>query len=716
MRDIAAMFPLGPLGLMSGKPMKTKIITAISILSLCAFLTCVAETEANPAEESSFVRGYAFAQLGEYEQARQEYSQYIRGHPRAAEAYNNLGNASLYLDLLEDARAAHEKAILEAMDLAIPHYNLANLLATEEPMRAISEYEAAIERDPDFLEAYNNLAIALASKNPTAAVACLRKALELSTGKVEEGQTEKVSRLHFNLACLLQKQVYAVIQRKCDQSFCLQKSPAAKNGRPAAQKMPQQRTAVTERWGKKITACGDDTECKKRAVSEWRQELKKMGSVRQPDERLAADTASNTPASRLPLHHVDSERSAEQYDRCLEQNRQEFAEVVRQYMAALQHHPLAYEYYNNLGTIYLETGQMEEAIQQYRKALRVDPYSVFVHNNLAVAFFRQGKVDEAQEEYELVSWLRQRFLFSEPSGQYRQQLATSVKKGRMAERGLGESTKVHITRMRHFRPKGYQHTVPLASLWNTVKPFAAIDLPARPSKELRAAMMYFPLPESMFQLPDTTLLRPTVRILSVFSRDRRKFQIGTGFVVARDGKCGILATAYHNLYLKKDQQIKRDVEAMEILIQFFTPIPVARRATIIWKSREDGELDLALLRVDEVPSEIPAVQMAKSSSIPCDNRLRIVGNPLGARWQVAKGVLQPEKCSSDRLFFTGEGEELVSGFSGAPVYAADNSEVLGVYTESTAENVESAITPAWIIEALQSCLQLSPGSGAPHDQ
>ena len=63
MRDIAAMFLLGPLGLMSGKPMKTKIITAISILSLCAFLTCVAETEANPAEESSFVRGYAFAQL-----------------------------------------------------------------------------------------------------------------------------------------------------------------------------------------------------------------------------------------------------------------------------------------------------------------------------------------------------------------------------------------------------------------------------------------------------------------------------------------------------------------------------------------------------------------------------------------------------------------------------------------------------------------------------
>lgn len=62
-------------------------------------------------------------------------------------------------------------------------------------------------------------------------------------------------------------------------------------------------------------------------------------------------------------------------------------------------HPLAY---NNLGSLYFASGNMEEAIVRYREALKINPDYIKARNNLASALTRLGRFDEASREYALI--------------------------------------------------------------------------------------------------------------------------------------------------------------------------------------------------------------------------------------------------------------------------------------------------------------------------
>lgn len=672
-----------------------QLLISIVVLIFVLLTDTVAWTsEANTGKyaDSDFVYGYAFALLGEYQKAVAKYKTHISTHPESVEGYNNIGNAHYQLGSFDDAITAYEQAVKKSPNLAVPHYNLANVLIYDKPDRAIKEYKKAIDLDQGLLEAYNNLGLALQSKEEDMAIEYFRKGLRLSADRASKEQATKIALVHFNLACLLHEQRFQEIQDECNQADRKSENLLSESTKTRDMDIAQRKSLATEQWAEKISACGDDFKCKKIAVRKWRQELKNIASSQQL-----------IPGHKGSLgHRIDTKKTRNSLDRCLERNADKFEDVIREYSAALQSDPNSYQFHNNLGTVYLETGRFKKAIEQYRKALHLDPYSIFVHNNLGVTFFKQAETKKGDQQYRMVSWLRKKLLTTELYGAYRQHLAAGVSKGRVAERGLGSSERFRLSQMRHFQPEGSKQSIPIMLMWNVFHAFGQLDLPSEMTDKLQQALAYSILSEELFHHPNIHLLQPVVRILSIFSPERRKMQVGTGFVADRDGDRGYIVTAYHNLYQKKLEEIRRDVEAMEIVVQFFTPIPTAQRATIVWKSKQDNGIDLALLRVNNLPPAIPVAGLGDSSSKLQDEDLFIVGNPGGERWKLTTGVLQAFLCNKDQIVFKGEnGKSLASGYSGGPVYGADSGRIVGLYTQTAPDTMEMAIPAERIKKILQ---------------
>ena len=318
----------------------------------------------------------------------------------------------------------------------------------------------------------------------------------------------------------------------------------------------------------------------------------------------------------------------------------------------------------------------------------------------------------------MVHWLRKNFLMRGPHGKYRYFIATGAPKGRIAERGLGASSSMQLSQLRTLRPEGYNKSIRIMLMCNISRPFGQIDIPSAMQEKLQKKLTYNILPKGLFHQPNTRLMQPVVRILSVFSIDRENKQIGTGFLIKRDKDQGYIVTAYHNLYPKDLNQVKRDVEGMEILVQFFTPIPTAQQAIIVWKSPDDKEeTDMALLRVDNMPPEIPVADLGDSSSrLHDDEDLFIIGNPGGKRWEVTSGILEPSLCNKDQIAFSSEnGKSPASGYSGGPVYAAGSGRVIGLYTETASDKLERAIPVEKIKEILREFQQNLTGIGEPDE-
>ncbi len=126
-------------------------------------------------------RGYAYCQLGDYEQAIADCSEAIRLDPEYAVAYRNRG--AVYYDLgdYEQAIADYSEAIRLEPDLAAAYNNRGyayRQLGDYE--QAIADYSEAIRLDPEYAVAYNNRGAAYqALGNLAAARADWTRAIEL---------------------------------------------------------------------------------------------------------------------------------------------------------------------------------------------------------------------------------------------------------------------------------------------------------------------------------------------------------------------------------------------------------------------------------------------------------------------------------------------------------------------------------------------------------
>jgi tetratricopeptide (TPR) repeat protein len=76
-------------------------------------------------------------------------------------------------------------------------------------------------------------------------------------------------------------------------------------------------------------------------------------------------------------------------------------EAIRQYRKALKIKPNFEEAYNNLGSALSQQGHLDEAIQQYRTALKINANDGGATSNLGYALFQKGQVDEAIQQYQI---------------------------------------------------------------------------------------------------------------------------------------------------------------------------------------------------------------------------------------------------------------------------------------------------------------------------
>ena len=81
-------------------------------------------------------------------------------------------------------------------------------------------------------------------------------------------------------------------------------------------------------------------------------------------------------------------------------NQGDLDEAIKHFKRALQIKPDSADAFNNLGSALAKQGKLDEAIQYYERALQLKPDDVETHNNLGVALANQGKLDEAIRHYE----------------------------------------------------------------------------------------------------------------------------------------------------------------------------------------------------------------------------------------------------------------------------------------------------------------------------
>jgi len=139
-------------------PIRVMVMIACSILLSCA-TTQQKQLKSREAEGYNN-RGFAYCEIGQYDQAISDFSKAIEIDPRLAHAYNNRGAAFLY-------KAQYDQAILDLskaieIDPRLAHaYNNRGWAYIKKWQydRAISDFNKTIEIDPAFAEAYFNRAV-----------------------------------------------------------------------------------------------------------------------------------------------------------------------------------------------------------------------------------------------------------------------------------------------------------------------------------------------------------------------------------------------------------------------------------------------------------------------------------------------------------------------------------------------------------------------------
>ena len=65
--------------------------------------------------------------------------------------------------------------------------------------------------------------------------------------------------------------------------------------------------------------------------------------------------------------------------------------------------------YNNLGSLFSQTGRMDQAITYYQNAVQINPEFAMAFNNLGLAFVQTGQVDEAIAQYQKALEIQPRY-------------------------------------------------------------------------------------------------------------------------------------------------------------------------------------------------------------------------------------------------------------------------------------------------------------------
>jgi tetratricopeptide (TPR) repeat protein len=256
-------------------------------------------------------------------------------------AHNGLGFTLVQKGSVEEGISQYQQALQINPDFAEAHYNLGIALRQKGKVdEAISHYQTALQINPRHANAHNNLGGALLQKgNVAEAIFHFQKALQINPDDVEA---------RYNLG-------NAVLQKgSVDEAIA--------HFQKALQIKPDDAQAHNN-LGNALYQKG--------AVDEAIAHFQKALQIN-PDY---AEARYNLGNALLQKGSVD--------------------EAITHFQKALQINPDYAEAHNNLGNALLQKGAVAKAIFHFQKALQFNPDDAEAHNNLGGALLQKGAVDEA---------------------------------------------------------------------------------------------------------------------------------------------------------------------------------------------------------------------------------------------------------------------------------------------------------------------------------
>jgi|GEM_PF-934201 len=553
--------------------------------------------------EAYFQLGWVFEDRKQFDQAFSYYRQALQLNPKHSEAYRKLGYALREQGKLEQAIAVFRQATHSNPQSSDTYSNLGLALEEQGQLNeAIANYRQALQLDPD---------------NSLASIA-LKEVLQ------EQGKSDEI---------------IALYREKVERYPNI----GSYRGLAAALYRQEKWEEASEFYQKAIDAgLGDPNPVFFLAdiYADLGDALLNSGKRKDAIAAYNQAITLNSEEARYYFYLGDALRESGQLKR-----------AISAYRTAIALNPTKATTYNALGIALKEQGKLEEAIANYRKAIQLDPQWLGIYHNLSNVLEEQGKFDEVIALYRQAvqhnptnSWvyirlgdvLEEQGKFDEAIANYRKATQLDLQDTRAYE-VLGNALKVQGK---------FDEAV---SAYRQVLKFDPDNKRAADFLEQTQCQLNIQrnpqlakMPERLPSVRDERLAIQKRSVVRVITQSDLDLGLGTGWVVKRQGNKAWIVTNRH--VVSGEQQI-------EIEFHSTPPSGQCRKrqlAKLIHTTNEDDPLDLAVLEVTEIPSDIKPLPLVRRD-VAIRTSIYLIGHPLYENWRVSEGRILEQVDEELRL-------------------------------------------------------------------
>lgn len=372
-------------------------------------------------------------------------------------------------------------------------------------------------------------------------------------------------------------------------------------------------------------------------------------------------------------------------------------EAIENYRTAIKLDPKSAAAYSNLGNALQNQGKLDEAVENYQKAIELDPNNSTIYYNLGLALHDQKKLDEAIESYQqaiqlapndaktyynLGLALYDQEKLDEAIENYQKAIELDLKDANLH---INLGIALYEIEKPEEAATEYQKAIELdpnseiaKSNLREIEALVALpEEPVTPPISQEPTSPTSPIDDTshvptLEDEPLRNILRPTARITSYYGSDG--FRVGAGWVVKREGDTAWIITCDHVISNRLTKRPSQQVE-----VEFFSELKETDRPryqAAIVKIGTSDQLDLALLKVTQVPDDIKPLEM-DVSRMALNTPIKAIGHPINNpdQWISSSGEIS--SYSLNKALFS-INATLAAGNSGGPIVHAESQKVVGI--------------------------------------
>ncbi|MBD2300328.1 tetratricopeptide repeat protein [Nostoc sp. FACHB-190] len=552
------------------------------------------------------------------------YQKAIQLDPNYAAVYNNLGVELSNQKKLDEAIAAYQKAIQLDPNYAVVYNNLGVALSNQKKLdEAVAAYQKAIQLDPNYAAAYNNLGVALSNqKQLDEAVAAYQKAIQLDPNYAAAYNNLGVSYSH----------VLSIISRVSVISSSYQRFNLIKD---------KSRTPTTA-----------DTLAHT-----------SLGLALQQQGKLTEAIAEFKQAISLDPNYAIAQNNLKEAERLLaiQKNSQHSIKSTKFFCGQSNGVPITFARSSDGQKVpiikWVSQNYSSSELSAERRCTEVSRRFQRNYDNNTLKFIKAGIFKGEPVLCAVVS-------VNAPCTD--STLLFTLKRGIDPNKVLRQL--LDVTKLAASRPLELNLDSQGAYLVD-IKTY--ID----PQPEVVNDRQWLP---SSQEEPLVGVLRSVVRIVAEIPTGNN---IGAGWVVKREGNTAWVLTNRH--VVTDAQGTKRASERIEL--EFYSQPPPGKfppryKAQIVQITKPNDKLDLALLKVTDIPEDIQKLTIS-SGNVRRTTEVIVIGHPSnGGDWTTESGRISNVISQENKLQITAT---LAEGNSGGPIIDKETYEVIGFMVQIT---------------------------------